>query len=67
VPWSWTARRSGATRRHKRLQSRAHNDRIFLYAFDLLELSGVDLRMEAHSGVVEERVDPAKSAHREID
>ena len=28
------------------LHSQAHNDRVFLYAFDLLELGGVDLRVE---------------------
>src|SRR5947209_4955872 len=29
------------------LHSQAHNDRVFLYAFDLLELGGVDLRIES--------------------
>jgi bifunctional non-homologous end joining protein LigD len=30
----------------ERLHSQAHNDRVFLYAFDLLDLGGVDLRVE---------------------
>jgi bifunctional non-homologous end joining protein LigD len=29
------------------LRSRVHDDRVFLYAFDLLELGGVDLRVES--------------------
>jgi bifunctional non-homologous end joining protein LigD len=28
------------------LRSRSHDDRVFLYAFDLMELGGVDLRVE---------------------
>jgi bifunctional non-homologous end joining protein LigD len=28
----------------EKLHSQAHNDRVFLYAFDLLELGGIDLR-----------------------
>jgi bifunctional non-homologous end joining protein LigD len=37
----------------ERLHSRAHNDRVFLYAFDLLELGGIDFRpdlLEARKG-----------------
>ena len=34
------------TANFERLQSQAHNDRVFLYAFDLLELGGIDLRLE---------------------
>jgi bifunctional non-homologous end joining protein LigD len=30
----------------EKLQSQAHNDTVFLYAFDLLDLGGVDLRVE---------------------
>jgi bifunctional non-homologous end joining protein LigD len=30
----------------ERLHSKAHNDQAFLYAFDLLELGGIDLRVE---------------------
>jgi bifunctional non-homologous end joining protein LigD len=32
------------TANFERLHSRAHDDRVFLYAFDLLELGGLDLR-----------------------
>ena len=32
------------TANFEKLHSQAHNDRAFLYAFDLLELGGVDLR-----------------------
>jgi bifunctional non-homologous end joining protein LigD len=34
------------TANFERLHSQAHNDRVFLYAFDLLELGGIDLRIE---------------------
>jgi bifunctional non-homologous end joining protein LigD len=34
------------TANFEKLHSRAHNDRVFLYAFDLLEVGGVDLRVE---------------------
>jgi bifunctional non-homologous end joining protein LigD len=34
------------TANFEKLHSRAHNDQVFLYAFDLLELGGVDLRVE---------------------
>jgi bifunctional non-homologous end joining protein LigD len=30
----------------EKLHSQAHNGRVFLYAFDLLELGGIDLRVE---------------------
>jgi bifunctional non-homologous end joining protein LigD len=30
----------------EKLHSQAHNDKVFLYAFDVLELGGVDLRVE---------------------
>jgi bifunctional non-homologous end joining protein LigD len=32
------------TANFERLHRQAHNDRVFLYAFDLLELGGIDLR-----------------------
>src|ERR1019366_8662218 len=32
------------TANFEKLHSEAHNDRVFLYAFDLLELGGADLR-----------------------
>ena len=34
------------TANFEKLQSQARNDQVFLYAFDLLELGGVDLRVE---------------------
>ena len=34
------------TANFEKLHSQAHNDRVFLYAFDLLELGGIDLRVE---------------------
>jgi bifunctional non-homologous end joining protein LigD len=34
------------TTNFEKLHSQAHNDRVFLYAFDLLELGGIDLRVE---------------------
>jgi bifunctional non-homologous end joining protein LigD len=33
------------TANFEKLHSQAHNDRVFLYAFDLLELGGTDLRV----------------------
>jgi bifunctional non-homologous end joining protein LigD len=37
---------SDGTANFEKLHSQAHNDRVFLYAFDLLDLGGVDLRVE---------------------
>ena len=34
------------TANFEKLHSQAHNERVFLYAFDLLELGGIDLRIE---------------------
>jgi bifunctional non-homologous end joining protein LigD len=34
------------TANFEKLHSQAHNDQVFLYAFDLLEFGGIDLRVE---------------------
>jgi bifunctional non-homologous end joining protein LigD len=46
----------------ERLHSQAHNDRVFLYAFDLLEFGGIDLRVEP----LEERRDRLQHLLRKV-
>lgn len=49
----------------EKLHSRAHDDRVFLYAFDLLELDGVDHRplpLEARKGALAKLLKPVRRA-----